>query len=849
VDETKTDISSPHKEDLAIKKQRSRARMRQKSGHLLSGSRSVNLLHLSPTAEEFTSEESAVTITTDTSNLDEPRRYDGSETLIPKPNSKKIRHRPGTPPPKMRSLINLKKQAEISKDVKMATIPIDGRKNYHTEKNPSNYHGKCNISMFHSSHSADNAPTPKAFYPYMKSPNLSGNTPEQVNLTTVLRTGNNEQEKFNKSTGVPTRRSAKSALPKPTPPTSSIRADRYTSRDSPSTISLADDMASRTQIGSVPRETVDAEAFEVQGAEQQEIRQALGPHNNLGGSQDFNYPPTAMAVDSKLSVKPPVALKGVSRDPLSRVSDEDDTKSLIARSPTVDLDKSTSTKRPANLQKKSVGSSEGNYSELSSKKNNKSTSTDVPIYANQSNSSLPRLTTLIRGQDRSSSTPTSSCKSTPADLQTPSKQVFDAQQSFLTDKRELSDTEMCPKNTLMSSGGSVRALTEKFNKPSPTKAGYTSLPCRTAQRKSISVDIMAPVTLNRAESLVAPYTTNSSPSKSQKSGQSERTPQSNRKLVAAALAVSGPTSPTRDNKRSLAKQSPPRRIVMSPVGDTKALRTTRKSYDTGDDKPDTFVVNSSNPYSNMLKPTDPAPVVTIKTMDGHRSKPSSIPSLGTILPAPEPPPVAQHVHFLRPPSGLANMADFVHPDSPFGDMFRASPPLSPGTSPPLLRSLGTPPVTRSNSVLHTQIRSLQKNMERKDNEIAKLRQQLITKGSLDIGPISEQLRESKRETQKWKTRAEVAEKQVEMFSTLHPGRVTSSRMSSEAAIGIFRTNTGYSDDGSQMRQQSKGGQGLDGAERTWKSDDSGDTVIHEVIEIEDVALQKAFDVWMSRSSG
>jgi hypothetical protein len=155
---------------------------------------------------------------------------------------------------------------------------------------------------------------------------------------------------------------------------------------------------------------------------------------------------------------------------------------------------------------------------------------------------------------------------------------------------------------------------------------------------------------------------------------------------------------------------------------------------------------------------------------------------------------------------------------------------------------------RSNSVLHTQIRSLQKTLEKKDNEIAKLKQQLMTKGSLDIGTLSEQLREAKRETQMWKTRAEVAEKQVEMFTMLPPGRVNSTRLSSEAAIEIFRSNTDLSDDGIRSDQRTKkGGLGLDGVKCSWRSDDSSSTIIRDTAEIEDVSQQRAFSVWMTQA--
>jgi hypothetical protein len=854
-DEAKIVVSSPQKEDLIVKKQRSRSKMRPKSGQPLSGSRSINL-QLSPTAEETTSEESAATTVTTTSNHNYTRQYKGTATLIPKAMSNEVRDRPGTPSPRKRSLTDFKKQKKIPPDMEERKgLPIETRTHHNTAKVPSTYHGKHSLSMFASSNPVNNAPPSKITYPSMKSPVVSVHTPEQLSSTTPRRTVKSEPGKFNKSTSLLMRRSVKSALPKSTPPISPIRAGCFTSRDPVPSISLEADMEMVTEMGKALKATADAGASEAQTEEHQEVHQTPAPQTTVEGNQKPDFQPPVLIFDTEpllkhsATLKPPIAMNETSEDSVSCVSHKDDVESIVALSRIIESDNTTPTKgtRPATLRKAVVGSSEKNVSEESMrKKKKKSSSADVPVIAKPSSSFLPRLTNFIRGSDKSPSLPSSPVKGSPADLAKPSHAPIVAHKSDVTGACEAQNIERLVKKTLMPSGGSVRALAEKFNNPSPAKARDASSPPRAGHRKAISVDTLAATSPNRRESLIAPYTTNSSPCKSQMSGGSERTPQSNRNSVAAALAVSGPNSPTRDKRRSPVKPSPPRRLLIPTVEDSKSLRAMRNSYEAGDDSLDMFAVNSSNPYSNVLRQADPAPV-TIKSLDDHRSNPSRGPSLGTVLPAPEPPPVAQHVHFLRPLSGLGDRADFVHPDSQFRDIFRGSPPVSPCASPSLLRCPGTPPITRGNSVLHTQIRSLQKSIEKKDHEIAKLRQQLITKGSLDIGPLSEQLRESKRETQMWKMRAEVAEKQVEMFSLLPLGRVNSTRLSSEAAIEMYRASTGHFDDVLQPRQRSNGGRGLDGAERAWTSDGSGSTVIHEVTEIGNAAQQEAVDTWISQA--
>ncbi|QPH04026.1 hypothetical protein C2857_000633 [Epichloe festucae Fl1] len=129
--------------------------------------------------------------------------------------------------------------------------------------------------------------------------------------------------------------------------------------------------------------------------------------------------------------------------------------------------------------------------------------------------------------------------------------------------------------------------------------------------------------------------------------------------------------------------------------------------------------------------------------DGKELK--SVPSLGTMVPCPEQPPVAQHLNLARPPSSPSPMMD-VEPYSA-SDM------------------VSTSQVSRAGSatVLYSQIRKLQRQLNAKTEEAAQLRRQLEAQQDSDIGTMSEQLRQAKRDVAAWKDRAETAERRVKVF--------------------------------------------------------------------------------------
>jgi len=119
-------------------------------------------------------------------------------------------------------------------------------------------------------------------------------------------------------------------------------------------------------------------------------------------------------------------------------------------------------------------------------------------------------------------------------------------------------------------------------------------------------------------------------------------------------------------------------------------------------------------------------------------------SLGTMMPNPEQPPIAQHLNFMRPSSSTSNAQQ--------GDNLM----IPPGGPTPIQRPGST-------TTLHTQIRNLQRQLDLKTEEAIQLRRQLEVQADADVGTLSQQLREAKREAQMWKERAESAERRIKVF--------------------------------------------------------------------------------------
>lgn len=120
-------------------------------------------------------------------------------------------------------------------------------------------------------------------------------------------------------------------------------------------------------------------------------------------------------------------------------------------------------------------------------------------------------------------------------------------------------------------------------------------------------------------------------------------------------------------------------------------------------------------------------------------------SLGTMPSYPELPPVAQHLNLARPPSSLSTVPRDV-------DAINIIPLDS-----------GTPTRPRSTTILHSQIRNLQRRLAMKTEEAAQLRRQLEAQEDAESGTLSEQLRQATRDMHMWKERATTAEKRIQVF--------------------------------------------------------------------------------------
>jgi hypothetical protein len=378
-----------------------------------------------------------------------------------------------------------------------------------------------------------------------------------------------------------------------------------------------------------------------------------------------------------------------------------------------------------------------------------------------------------------------------------------------------------PNKGRASPSSNVKALIAKLN---TTKADASFIsPTKMSLTKSLIGETRARFEPAKG-SIVAPYTTNPSPStRSQKSGKSEKTPKSTTTPLTTNQNRSRKTSPsltkisTRGQplKESLSSSTfvrlPINDTSMSPSEtapqipenpDTVPLRSTENhvNYITSTENP----LLSSEPNSRCSMSTVEEISARIESSDGPRGSFSH----GTILPHPDLPPVAQYVHFVRPPPGLPNWES-----------------LGPSN---------TLTVVRSNSMLHTQVQNIQQANAALTEENRQLRQRVAIHSGSEIGILSVKLRETTREKDAWKARALAAEKQNEMRNTA-PSRPASIRLprdqlltSNSVPTSIFNTSLG--EHGSAVtegiRRSLRTMDGVASSQR-WSSEETTDTVVRE----------------------
>ncbi|KAI0194629.1 hypothetical protein F4808DRAFT_336262 [Astrocystis sublimbata] len=140
------------------------------------------------------------------------------------------------------------------------------------------------------------------------------------------------------------------------------------------------------------------------------------------------------------------------------------------------------------------------------------------------------------------------------------------------------------------------------------------------------------------------------------------------------------------------------------------------------------------------------------TADHHMQTQPSRLGLGAMTPYPEEPAVD---HFTRPTSSSTATSTQSHS---FQNI--SSSTMSVGADPAFERPDMHRHTSGASSYLHAQIRSLQRQLDLRNDEIVHLQRRLDTQDHMDIGTLCEQLRLARRECAMWKKRAESAERRV-----------------------------------------------------------------------------------------
>ena len=200
----------------------------------------------------------------------------------------------------------------------------------------------------------------------------------------------------------------------------------------------------------------------------------------------------------------------------------------------------------------------------------------------------------------------------------------------------------------------------------------------------------------------------------------------------------------------------PTRALKSPIARAKEALKPSSARGMPKEEPPALATVALQPIVQRPASSQNEPRTEPISFPAREIEPRRPPSLGLMIPHREEPPVAQHLQFARPPSATSSRS-YLSTRIPGQDQSANAE----GGSPLLTRE--TPSRSGSNNFLHTQVRHLQRQLELKNEELVQLRTQLDTRANLDIGTLSERLRESKRDCAMWRDRAEAAERRVAVF--------------------------------------------------------------------------------------
>ncbi|KAK8041264.1 Rho-GTPase-activating 6 [Apiospora phragmitis] len=202
---------------------------------------------------------------------------------------------------------------------------------------------------------------------------------------------------------------------------------------------------------------------------------------------------------------------------------------------------------------------------------------------------------------------------------------------------------------------------------------------------------------------------------------------------AAVLSNAMPQTPSKkynDDNRGSGMASG--RVYRTSVG-----RRKQSTMDSGTpDTPSTFPKVSLRPTGFVFSAARNESKISPSKAPSRDRELSRPPSLGTMVPPREEPPVAQHLNFIRRPSAASSRSHLSA--RPLGD----DAAITQGS--PLPNSGG-------------------RQLESKNEEVLQLRRQLETRDNMDVGTLSEKLREAKRDCAMWRDRAEAAERRIAVF--------------------------------------------------------------------------------------
>lgn len=327
-----------------------------------------------------------------------------------------------------------------------------------------------------------------------------------------------------------------------------------------------------------------------------------------------------------------------------------------------------------------------------------------------------------------------------------------------TPKRPMTtDPSITPKGRM----GSVKSLAAKFNS---ADRGTDTISSSSPTRSPILG--RGKLGLQAQNSILSNYTTNASPvSPARNSSKSSRSFTTVRNLHTPDKMAVSPMQPPLHSGLDVSHPKFASRTNGSPRAETPSRwRTLRqgKKY-----RVDTDSCSTMSCTNNLFQ------ILPSLQRSGEGNGSSDVtrhPSMGTVLPRPAEPPVAQHLNLARPPSTpLRNVPRPSNgPRSSNGSYLTSPQPFSSLVNPtPSGSPFGIGFHGRDTSMLYSQITNLQRLLEARTEEVDHLRRQLATKDSLnDLGTLTEQLREEKRETTTWRKRAEMAEKRLERLSQL-----------------------------------------------------------------------------------